>query len=391
MRYAWVRTIASLALLTALEAAALAAAAAQEPAPKISVVIVTPLSGTVMPIMEASKHSLQMALEEVNARGVVVRGQKHVFEAHWFDDECNPRVGVSAVRAALAKVRPIHVIWAPMCSSVAVAVRDILLESGHVVLNSTSGTPRFVGPRGNPYLFKTKEDADWRGHNEVRYLKSRGLTRVVLLAQNTDWGADITRGFLRAAEPEGLTVLRHLKFDKGTQEFTPYLIQIRGLAPDAIYVASQAIDEQVAFLRQYRQLALKIPLIGPPTWTPEVAEKAGWELMDGMVTTSAWVPTEDRPAVRRYVDKYRARFGGIPGFNGPPAYDLPFITARAFELAGSLDREAFRKALREHMFTGLVYSRGTVKFDESGQAQFELFLTRFDAARRDVVIINPAR
>lgn len=369
--------------------AALARAAWGAESKKIQVPIVTPLSGNVLPIMEASHHSIKMALEEVNAKGVTIKGERYVLEPRWYDEECNPRVGVSALRAALTQVKPIHIVWTPSCSSVAVAMRPILLESGQIVLNSTSGTPRFTGPKGNPFLFKIKENGGWRSRDLVRFMLAQGWKRAVALVVNNDWGKDEMDGFLKAAQQEGLALLRSLSYDQGTQEFTPYLVQLRALAPDAVFMGAHLIDEQMAFLRQYRQLAMRPALVGPPTWTQEVAEKAGWELMDGMVTVSSWIPTENRPAVRQYVEKYRKRVGEVPGFNGPPAYDMVHITAQAFELAGSLEREAVRKVLREHAFSGTVYAGGKAKFDDNGQAEFSLYATRFDAKKRDVEIVWP--
>ncbi len=69
--------------------------------------------------------------------------------------------------------------------------------------------------------------------------------------------------------------------------------------------------------------------------------------------------------------------------------DMVHITAQAFQLAGSLEKEAVRKVLREHVFIGTVYAGGKVKFDDNGQAEFSLYATRFDAKKRDVEIVWP--
>ena len=110
-----------------------------------------------------------------------------------------------------------------------------------------------------------------------------------------------------------------------------------------------------------------------------------------MVTATAWLPSNPRPEVQAYLKKYMDRHKEVPGFNGPGAYDLVYITAEAFRRAGSLDTEALRKVLRSTSFEKTVYGNGVVKFDEDGQAQFPVLITQFDAKRKQRVVAPPAK
>ena len=172
------------------------------------------------------------------------------------------------------------------------------------------------------------------------------------------------------------------------------LLQVRAANPDFIFQASQLLDEQVAFLRAYEHLGLKIQLAGESTWTEDVPQKmgaSGWQAINGMLTATAWVPTSPRPEVQQYLAKYRKKFGSTPGFNGPPSYDIVYITAEAYEKAGSLDKEALRHVLRTTAFHNLVYGSGTVEFDQNGQAQFPTSVTMFDAQKRERVLAPPPK
>ncbi|MDE2167576.1 MAG: ABC transporter substrate-binding protein, partial [Alphaproteobacteria bacterium] len=321
-----------------------------------------------------------------NAKGIVIGGQRYQFKLSWFDEECKPSVAINAVRAALAEVKPLDVMWTPMCSSSAVAVSPILQEAKVVAINPVSATSRFVGPPGNPYLFKTKENFDWRTRDLAKYLAQHGYKTGVIIAVDSQWGEESASIFKKYAALDGITIAKTLKYDEHTEEFTPLLAQARAAKPDFIFQASQLLDEQVAFLRSYRQLGLKIQLAGESTWTEDVAEKAGWETINGMLTASAWVPTDPRPAVQHYLALYKKKFGEIPGFNGPPSYDVVLLTAQAYEKAGSLDKEALRKVLRTTIFRNMVYGNGIVKFDENGQADFPVSITVFDAKKKERVL-----
>lgn len=374
----------------ALSALMLSTASAQE-VKDINVALIIPMSGPVMVNVDPAVKSIRMAVDEVNAKGIMIGGQKYRFNVSWFDEECKPQVAINATRAALSQVRPLHVVWTAMCSSSALATAPILREAKAVVINSVSGTSGFAGPQGNPYLFKIKEEFEVRSRDLAQYLAARGLKNGVIIAVNSDWGEESSKVFAAAAQKSDITIAQTMKYDEQTEEFSPLLAQARQAKADFIFQASQLLNEQVAFLRAYRQLGLKIQLAGESTWTEDVADKAGWDLINGMLTASAWVPSDPRPAVNSYLAKYRQAFKVTPGFNGPPSYDMVHITAKAFEKAGSLDAEALRKVVRTQQFDNLVYGKGDLRFNAGGQAEFPVSVTVFDAKQKLRVLAPAAK
>jgi len=381
-------------LVSAIAAVGLACAAATasgQEVKDINVALITPMSGPSMGNQQPAVNSYKMAIEEINRKGIMIAGQKYRFNVKWYDGECKPTAAVTATRAALAQVKPMHIMWAAMCSNSALASRQILLDAHVLALNSISGTSGFVGPAGNPMLFKNKEEFQWRARDLTKYLAAKNLKKGVIVAVNTDWGEESGKTFAKYAKQAGIEIQKVLSFDGHTEEFLPLLAQARQLKPDFIFMASQQLDEQVALLRGYRQLGFKTQLVGESTWTEDVAEKIGWDIMDGMLTATPWVPSNPRPEIQDYVKKYRAAYGSIPGFNGPPSYDAAFITAKAFEKAGSLDQEKVRAVLRTTEFKDLVYGDGSYHFDKNGQAEFDIAITMFDAKKKLRVIAPKPR
>lgn len=351
----------------------------------INIALVTPMSGPSMGNQEPAVNSYKMAIDEVNREGIVVGSQKYRLNVRWFDEECKASTAVTAVRAALAQVRPMHLMWSALCSSSALASRQTILDSKVVALNSVSATSGFVGPVGNPMLFKNKEEFDWRARDMAKYLAAHNMKRGVIVSVNSEWGYESTKMFARYAAKAGVEIVKTLSFDEQSEEFFPLLAQANQYNPDFIFMASQQLNEQVGFIRAYRQLGLRARLVGESTWTEDVADKIGWPALDGMLTASSWLPTSARAEVRDYVEKYRRLYGSVPGFNGPPAYDVVKITVQAIERAGSLDSEKIRAVLRMTEFTNLVSGSGVLRFDVSGQAIFSVGITIFDAQRHQRV------
>lgn len=385
------KTISGTIFAGGLATLLLASAAAADDVKDINVALILPESGPVMVNVDPAVKSIRMAIDEVNAKGIMIGGQKYKLNVSWFDEECKPQVAINATRAALAQVKPLHVVWTGMCSSSALATAPLLRESKKVVINAVSGTAGFAGPQGNPYLFKIKEEFEWRSRDLAKYLAAKGLKKGVIIAVNSDWGAESARTFKKYAEQAGLNIVQTINYDEQTEEFVPLLAQVRQVKPDFIFQASQLLNEQVAFLRAYKQLGLKIQLAGESTWTEDVPEKAGWDTINGMLTAGAWVPASTRPAVVNYLKKYRDAFKVTPGFNGPPSYDMVHMTAEAFEKAGSLDTEKLRDVVRNTTFTNLVYGNGTLKFNSAGQAEFPVSVTEFDAKTKMRVLAPPPK
>src|SRR5665647_321974 len=75
----------------------------------INVALIIPQSGPVMVNVDPAVKSIRMAVDEVNAKGIMVGGQKYKFNVTWFDEECKPSIAINATRAALAQVKPLHV------------------------------------------------------------------------------------------------------------------------------------------------------------------------------------------------------------------------------------------------------------------------------------------
>lgn len=360
-------------------------AATAENIQEVNIALVTPMSGPSMGNQESAVNSYKMAIEEVNREGFDVGGQRYHLNVRWFDEECKASTAVTAVRAALAQVKPMHILWSALCSSSALASRQIILDSKVIALNSVSATAGFVGPTGNPILFKNKEEFDWRARDMAKYLAVRSMKRGVIVSVNSEWGYESTKMFTKYATREGIEIVKTLSFDEQSEEFFPLLAQANRSAPDFVFMASQQLNEQVGFIRAYRELGLQAQLVGESTWTEEVADKIGWPALNGMLTASSWLPTSTRPEVREYVEKYRSLYGSVPGFNGPPAYDVVKITMQAIQKAGGLASEKIRAALRTTEFTNLVSGSGNLRFNDSGQAVFSVGITVFDAEKHQRV------
>src|SRR5438876_12000119 len=159
-----------------------APALAQKP---VKIGVLTPLS----PPGDASAgqfivRGAKMAADDVNARGGVLGGRK--IELHIEDDSGTPEKGVAGFRKLASQDKAVAVIG-QFHSSVMGAVQD-LAEQFKIPVFSTQASAKGITERHLTYTFRTHVIDPDRVALWNRWIKGQGFKRVVVLAENTDYG-----------------------------------------------------------------------------------------------------------------------------------------------------------------------------------------------------------
>lgn len=84
--------------------------------------------------------------------------------------------------------------------------------------------------------------------------------------------------------------------------------------------------------------------------------------MDGIYYCTNFSLSDENPLVQNFVKNYKAAYNENPASFSANAYDAVYIIKAAIEKAGSTDKEAIVKAMKELDFEGVA---GTLRFDEN--------------------------
>src|SRR6185295_9338281 len=133
-----------------------AAALAQD---KVSVGIVTSLTGPMAPPGKFQMNGFNLAAEEINAAGgVAVGGRKHMIDLKVYDTRANPAEGASAMQR-LATVDKVPVVLGELHSGVAAAEAPVAQDYG-IPLILTVPTGPTLTEQGNRFLFRVNASND---------------------------------------------------------------------------------------------------------------------------------------------------------------------------------------------------------------------------------------
>ncbi|HEX7007922.1 MAG TPA: ABC transporter substrate-binding protein [Alphaproteobacteria bacterium] len=219
------------AVCAAVLAMAAPATAAEKPPIKLGAIL--PMTGFLAAYGEIFNIGMQMGVEDVNAAGGV-NGSK--IELQVEDDQLNPQQSVLLYRklvndGAVAVLGPVSgTSW----ENVAPIAKQMKMPA----INYTALKP---GISAKPWAVRIHPPDDTMIPEGVaEFVKAFPNVKKIVIAGDTKEasGAAGVEEFKKAAAKHKLEVLDVVEYQTRTTDFSPIVIKIRGLEPDAVFVSS---------------------------------------------------------------------------------------------------------------------------------------------------------
>ncbi|MDR7435833.1 MAG: ABC transporter substrate-binding protein [Armatimonadota bacterium] len=307
--------------------------------PPIKVGVLAPLSGFAAADGKSVLTGIQIAAEEINAKGGIL-GRR--VELVTYDDQADPKQAVSFTRRLIELERVAFIIGGSY-SGASLAASPVANEAGVLFMAAYAVHPDIT--RAKPFAFRMGLLGPVQGRVGAQLVKDLKLKRVAILTIQNDFGRALEAGFREHAKKVGLEVVFAEAYPPGNQNFTPLLTRLRGVAPDAIY-ASGYYAEAANLVRQARALGLRVPIIGQEGYdSPKFIELAG-PAAEGVLLTTTLDRDSRNPEVQGFLKKYRERAGIPADMVAASGFSALKVMALSVEKANRLDSEAVRWALR---------------------------------------------
>ncbi len=338
-----------LLLALALVFAAPLPAPAQSP-PPVKIGLAAAVSGGSAASGEAIKRGLQIAMDEVNARGGVLGGRK--LELVIRDDEGNPARGVSIARELIEREKVVAV-FGGLHTTVALAQVPVWHELRTPYMGAwAAGTEIVRNGRTPNFVFRVSANDDYADKFLVRYAAEvLKKTKPGLLLENTAWGQSNEVGLAkwlgqRKVRPVGIE-----KFNWNDPDMSPQLLRLKNAGADHIVMVANA-PEGAQVVKSRAKIGWDVPMVAH--WGisgGRFAELTG-ELSDGVafLQTYSFFGTQNergQAVLRALKEKY--------GVKGPEdviapvgtanAYDGLHLVALAIQQAGAAEGQRIRDAL----------------------------------------------
>jgi len=322
-----------------------------------------PLTGEVASYGQKAKRGIEMAVEDQNARGGILGKQITVD----FQDDRNDKKEAVSIMTKFATIDKVPVVFGSAGSSVSLAIAP-LANRYKVILISPISSSSKLSTEGGDFFFRTVPADDLQAEVLSKWVFDSGAKRVAVVYTNNSWGKPLAEGFRQKFEAMGGKVIASEGVQENTTDFRTIITKLKGLQNLDAVVSPTYPKEGGIFVRQTRELGLKVPLFGGDNWgSPEFLNIAG-EAAEGVFYTA---PSESTsPAFSEFAQRYKAKYGEEPDVFGAYAYDAAMAVFKAIEAAGTTDAVKVREALLKVSFEGVS---GEIAFRPNGDLQSEAF------------------
>ncbi len=319
-----------------------------------------PLTGPQAHIGKDNENGTRMAIEDANARGIMIGGKKAHFELLSEDDQTDPKTAtIVAQKLVDAKVNG---IIGHLNSGTTIPASRIYSDNG-IPQISPSATAVAYTAQGFKSAFRVMANDGQQGRVLGEFaVKNLGAKRIAVIDDRTAYGQGLADEFIKSAQANGAQIVTHEYTTDKSVDFTAVLTSIKGKKPDLIFFGG--MDPQGApMLKQLRGLAMDARfMMGDGGYTPKFIENAGASA-EGAYASLPGVPLDQMPGGKDFSQRYQAKFNQPIQLYAPYCYDAVNVMIAAMQKAGSADPVKYLPELGKIEYNGVTARIG---FDEKG-------------------------
>ncbi|HKB82783.1 MAG TPA: branched-chain amino acid ABC transporter substrate-binding protein [Burkholderiales bacterium] len=324
----------------------------------IKIAVVETLSGPPAVIGKWWSNHVQMAVDQVNAKGGILGGRK--IETVAFDTKASPQEALVAFKAVTDQ--EIRFVFGTTGSHVALALTDAIAkhnarnpENSVLFLNYGGLTPEMTNEKCNFWHFRFDAHADMKVDALIRQVVGqKSITKVYLVNQDYAYGQAVRKLFrelLAQRRPDIEIVGDDLIQLQKVKDFSPYIAKIRASAADTVLTSNWGPD-LVLLMRASHDSGLPAryyTLNAHFTGTPTAIGEAG---VGRLINVSPWHANIADGRLEQYYVEYKKQYR--EEWNMLPHKNAVEMWAKAVDTTKSLDPIVVAKALE-----GMRYDSGT--------------------------------
>ncbi|MCP5279991.1 MAG: ABC transporter substrate-binding protein [Rhodoferax sp.] len=308
---------------------------------------VGPAKGYAEPVAAGAVY----AVKELNAKGGLLGKQVELLVE---DDQGKPDVSATAARKLVDS--GVAFILSVSLTPATQQAQSVTLETKTPHMTPSNSGDTLTTQINNPNFWQTGPLGSTQIATLLSYARNKNFKKVALLTDNSDLGQLTNRFFKGALEKAQIAIVSEEVVPRGSTTADPQMQKVRAANPDAVFLAGVLTPENALILRSYRQLGLKMPLLGNYNFSIPVYGSVAKGLLDGLAFVDAFDPA--KPQTRQFIENFKKDSGNEPYNLNGYGYDGVMLVADAIKRAGDTDKEKVRAAMQAT--TGYVGVMGGV-------------------------------
>ena len=328
---------------------------------------VGPTSGGIAHLGKDNENGARMAIDELNAKGVMIGGRKARFELLAEDDAADPKQGTAAAQKLVDS--KVNGVIGHLNSGTSIPASKIYSDAGIPQISPSATNPKFTR-NGYKTTFRVVADDVHLGGTLGRYAVGtvKGQS-IAVIDDRTAYGQGVADEFEKGVKAAGGKVVgREFTNDKAT-DFTAILTSLKAKRPDVVFFGGM---DAVAgpMLRQMKQLGINAKFMGGDgICSGELPKLAAGTMGDGQVicAEAGGIDPKDAAAVKKMEDfraAFKKKFNADVQIYAPYVFDAVNVMVAAMVKAGSADPAKYLPVLAQtDGYDGVI---GKIGFDSKG-------------------------
>ncbi|MCC6402445.1 MAG: ABC transporter substrate-binding protein [Fimbriimonadaceae bacterium] len=288
--------------------------------------LVASLNGASKPWGEDCKSGAQLAVDEANAAGGI-NGKK--IELMIEDSNSQPQDGRVATQKLVSEGA--LCVLGEVASGITRPMTDVTYAAGvpQVAIGATAVdlTQKYAN------IFRVCYNDDFQGPVMAKFaydeLKLRNV--AVMTDNKLPYSQGLSASFKAAFEKLGGKIASEEFYEQGNAQFTGQITNLKSKNPDGIFLSGY-FNEVGPIAKQLRQNSVNVPLFGGDGWDSTELINSGGDAIVGGYFCNHYTSTEDRPEVKDFLAKWKAKYGGEPGTTmGALTFDAANLVIQALK------------------------------------------------------------
>jgi len=309
------------------------------------------LSGTGAPYCKQAVEGLEIAVNEINARGGFL--EKHRIILFIRDTQTRPETAVEVVNNLILKDR-VRCIIGTYSSACALAIKPLCRENKVLHIAPISNSENITKIDPSPYTYSVVPNTYMMSRGVVmgvaKLAKDLGWKTYVTIASDYAWGRssqEVQVDNFNQVAPE-LTLLSTYWPRLGQSRFNSFIVDILAQKPDFV-LGSIAGSDNAWWMRDARDYRLfkKVAYPGGLISVTELISQAK-SIRRGQYgrCRAPFFAHLDVTMMTNFIKNYRAKFDRYPSDWAVLLYDAVYALKQGIEKAGSIDIETVKDAMK---------------------------------------------
>ena len=318
-----------------------------------------PLTGNQAHIGKDNESGTRMAIDDANAKGIVIGGRKIHFELISEDDQADPKTATIVAQKLVDN--KVSGIIGHLNSGTTIPASKIYSDNG-IPQISPSATAVNYTAQGFKTAFRVMANDAQQGRVLGEYAaKNLGAKKIAVIDDRTAYGQGLADEFIKAAQANGAQIVAHEYTNDKAVDFTAVLTAVKGKHPDLLFYGG--MDPQAGpMAKQIKALALNLKfMMGDGGYTPEFIKLAG-NAAEGAYASLPGVPLAKMPGGKEFEARFVANYQPIQLY-APYCYDAVNVMIAAMQKADSAEPATYLPELAKVSHDGVT---AKIQFDEKG-------------------------